>query len=154
MISFSFLHRDQSKRHNVRKIQNYTLKDLENASLQLQQRQFGLCVPVHPCKHNIISSAGLAFICICIQLSSSQQPKHQKFVEHDTRSTRRFQSWHQIRKFSILTKMQLGNELPATPSEADGSHHLECSFLCTPVTPEITELYRSGREDEWKVRQC
>lgn len=59
---------------------------------------------------------------------------------------------HQIRKFSILTKMQLGNELPATPSEADGSHHLECSFPRTPVTPEITERYRPGREDEWKVR--
>lgn len=59
---------------------------------------------------------------------------------------------HQIRKFSILTKMQLGNELPATPSEADGSHHLECSFPSTPVTPEITERYRPGREDEWKVR--
>lgn len=59
---------------------------------------------------------------------------------------------HQIRKFSILTEMQLGNELPATPSEADGSHHLECSFPRTPATPEITERYRPGREDEWKVR--
>lgn len=90
MISFSFLHRDQSKRHNVRKIQNYTLKDLENASLQLQQWQFCLCVPVHPHEHKLISSAGLALLCICIQLSSSQSPKHQKFVEDDTPSTRRF----------------------------------------------------------------
>lgn len=59
---------------------------------------------------------------------------------------------HQIRKFSILTKMQLGNKLPATPSEADGSHHLECSFPCTSATPEITECCRMGSEDEWKAR--
>lgn len=59
---------------------------------------------------------------------------------------------HQIRKFLILTKMQLGNKLPATPSEADGSHHLECSFPCTSAASEITECCRMGREDEWKAR--
>ena len=59
---------------------------------------------------------------------------------------------HQISKFSILTKIQLENELPATPSEADGSHHLECSFLCTSAAPEITECCRTEKEDDWKVR--